>query len=161
VKWLLRFAGITALLALPCFWLSAPWQRAIGAAATFLLSRFGMPIELQDLQLMAPFDLGIFLALVFASRRAPGIARRRALEWGVPAMVALEVLTVVSAVAIERGLEALPGTPESRFRAMQYVLEFVPWASATTLWLLLLGSWELPFTAPPPEARPAARPAPR
>jgi len=156
VKWVLRFLGLATLFAVPCFFLSRPWQHAIGVAASAVLSRFGIDIEMSELQIMAPFDLGIYLAMCLASRRAPAFARRRAIEWGSPLIVALEILTVVIAVAIFFGIHGTHDPTSASFRAMQYVIEFVPWASATTVWLLMLGAWELPLAA---VAAPASEPS--
>ena len=41
---------------------------------------------------------------------------------------------------------------------MTNLIEFVPWASAATVWLLMLGAWELPLGAIP---APADRTRPR
>jgi len=157
VKWTLRFLGFATLFAIPAFFVSGPWQRALGQIATAVLSRFGIDIEMSEIQMMAPFDISIYLAMCLASRRAPGIARRRAIEWGIVAMVLVEILTVVSAVLAffalaHGGAGAAPGS-----RLTQQVIEFVPWASAATVWLLMLGAWELPIPVSPAE-RGRARP---
>ena len=159
MKWTLRFILFATLFALPCFWLSAPWQRVIGIAASAVLHPFGIDVEMSQLQIMAPFDLGIYLAMCLAGTRAPAIVRRRALEWGLPLLVALEVLTVVVAIAVYFALHGSQDPSSATFRTMEYVLEFVPWASAVTVWLLMLGAWELPLAAlvPPESARGAGR----
>ena len=155
MKWALRFLGFATLFALPCFWLSRPWQHALGAVAGTVLSWFRIDVEMSEVQVMAPFDLGIYLAMCFAGTRAPALAKRRAIEWGAPLIVVLEVLTIVAAVAIYYGLHGAAELNADRFRVVQYVLEFVPWASAVTVWLVMLGAWELPAGtfAPAPAAR--------
>lgn len=143
MNWLLRFLGWATLFAIPSFALSGPWQHALGAIAEHVVGWVGIRIEVTEVQVMAPFDLGIFLAMCLASRRAPPAARRRALERGGLLMVALEVVTVVASVLV---YYALGGQRDSRaLRLTEYVIEFVPWASATTVWLAMLGAWELPL----------------
>ena len=145
MSWLLRFIGFATLFAIPAFFLSGPWQAVIGRIASAMLEPLGIHVELSVVEIMAPFDVGIYAAMCLASRRAPAQARRRALEWGIPIMIALEVLTVAAAIAL---YFALARSGESAaVRTMTSLIEFVPWASATTVWLVLLGAWELPVTA--------------
>jgi len=152
VKWALRFLGFATLFAIPCFFVSGPWQKALGFLASTFLSRFGIEIEMTEIQIMAPFDLGIYLAMCLASRRAPPLARRRAIEWGAILMILLEFATVVAAVLAYFAFEQRGPNPGAGTRLMQNVIEFVPWASAATVWLLMLGAWELPLGVTPPEA---------
>ena len=161
MRWVLRLLGLATLFALPCFWLSRPWQHALGAIATTVLSWFHIDVEMSDVQVMAPFDLGIYLAMCLAGTRAPAVARRRAIEGGAPLMVALEIVTVVAAVAVFYALHGAQDPNSQSVRVVQYVLEFVPWASAVTVWLVMLGAWELPagLLAPPAGARDPGRPA--
>ncbi len=144
MRWLLRFLGWATLFAIPSFLLSGAWQRALGAIAGHVAGWAGMRIEVAEVQIMAPFDLGIFLAMCLASRRAPARARRTALERGSLMVVALEVITVVASVLLYGALGG--GRPDSpALRVSEYVIEFVPWAGATTVWLVMLGAWELPL----------------
>ncbi len=162
MRWTLRFLGFATLFAIPCYLVSGPWQRALGAIAASIVSRFGIQIEMQDLEIMAPFDLGIYLAMCLAGRRAPPLARRRALEWGAILMVLLEIVTVTGAVLLFFALQNRAHAPGAGVRLMQTVIEFVPWASATTVWLVMLGAWELPLgaaAAPPSGGRRSASPA--
>lgn len=161
MKWVLRFLGCATLFALPCFWLSRPWQHVLGVIASTVLSWFRIDVEMTEVQVMAPFDLGIYLAMCLAGTRAPALARRRAIEWGAPLIVALEIATVVAAVAIFHALDGAETPNGDSIRVVQYVLEFVPWASAVTVWLVMLGAWELPagVLAPPGVARDPGRPA--
>lgn len=154
MKWALRFLGLATLFAIPCFLVSGPWQRGLAAIAGAILSRFGVPIEMSDVEVMAPLDLGLYLAMCLASRRAPARARRRAIEWGAPIIVALEVLTLIAAVVAYMALHRGAGDGAGA-RLMGTLLEFVPWASAITVWLALLGAWELPIGV---VARPADTP---
>lgn len=150
MKWTLRFLGFATLFAIPAFFLSGPWQRVLGQIATAVLSRFGIHIEMSEIQMMAPFDISIYLAMCLASRR-------RAIEWGFIAMVLVEIFTVVAAVLAFFALQHGGGGTAPGPRLTQQVIEFVPWASAATVWLLLLGAWELPLPSAPAE-RGRARP---
>ena len=159
MKWTLRFLGLATLFALPCFWLSRPWQHALGTIASAVLSWFHIDVEMSEVQVMAPFDLGIYLAMCLAGTRAPALARRRAIEWGAPVIVLLEIATIVAAVAIFHGLHGAQDSNGEGTRVVAYVLEFVPWASAVTVWLVMLGAWELPAGAlAPAAARDPGRP---
>lgn len=157
MKWTLRFVAFATLLAIPCFFLSKPWQHVLGRIASGLLGAFGLSIEMQEVQLMAPFDLGIYVAMCLASRRAPPLARRRALEWGIPLMTLLELVTIVVAILVYFALAKQPAGERAALRAAENLIEFVPWASATTVWLTMLGAWELPLArlglAAPDESR--------
>lgn len=163
MKWALRFIGFATLLAIPCFFLTGPWQRALGAVAAGVVGVLGHPIDVSEVQIMAPFDIGVFVAMCLASRRAPALARRRALEWGIPIMIVLEVLTIVVAVLGYFAFHREGAANDAGGRLVSSLIEFVPWASATTVWLLLLGAWELPLaaTSPPVDVAPPGRPGPR
>jgi hypothetical protein len=144
VKWLLRFIGWATLFALPCFLLSGPWQRVLGSLASNLVSLAGIQVEMQEVQVMAPFDLGIYLAMCLASRTAPAIERRRAMERGGLIVVGLELVTVVAALLVFYGMGGKGGdSPGLRFA--EHLIEFVPWASASAIWFVMLGRWELPL----------------
>jgi len=149
VKWLLRFIGWATLLAIPCFLLSDPWQRALAALAENIVNAFGAKIEMQEVQIMAPFDLGIYVAMCLASRNAPPLARRMALERGSLLVLALELLTVIAAVLLYFAFPAGSSRETGGLRLTEYVIEFIPWASATVVWLIMLGAWELPLGGAP------------
>jgi hypothetical protein len=146
VKWLLRFIGWATVFAVPCFLLSHPWQGVLGALAVRIVSLFGIQIEMQEVQVMAPFDLGIYLAMCLASRNAPALERRRAMERGGLIVLLLELLTVVGAVLVFFAIGSGGEQSSSALRFSEYLIEFVPWASATVIWLAWLGRWELPAT---------------
>ena len=97
---------------------------------------------------MAPFDLGIYCAMCLASRNAPPLAQRAALERGGLLVVALELFTLIAAVLLYRALPTSAGE-SGGLRVTEYVIEFVPWASAIVVWLIMLGAWELPLGEPP------------
>ena len=144
MKWLLRFIGWATVFAVPCFLLSRPWQGALGALATRIVALFGIQIDMQEVQIMAPFDLGIYLAMCLASRNAPALARRRAIERGGLIVVLLELMTVVGAVLLFFAMGSRREGSSPGLRFAETLIEFVPWASATAVWLAWLGNWELP-----------------
>ena len=144
--WLLRFLLWATVLALPCWWLSTPWQSALAAAASAPFTLFGMRIEMLDFNVSAPFDLGLYLAMVFTSVRAPLARRRRALWLGVPSIITVEILTVVVAMGLVLASGSRPAF-EVTMRIMPYLVETIPWVAAPTVWLVLLGPWELPEAA--------------
>src|SRR5262249_12582073 len=114
-------------------------------------------VAIDEVQVMAPFDLAIFAAMCLASLSAPWPARRRALVIGVPALIGVEVLTVVAGVAVSVPWPENSPQLEASLRLTGYVIETVPWVSAALVWLLLLGAWELRML-PEPVPRRGARP---
>jgi hypothetical protein len=155
MKWLGRFILWSTLLAIPCWLISHGYQRALARAASLVFAACGQTVAIDDIEVMAPFDLGIFAAMCLASLTAPWLARRRALLVGVPILVALEVLTVVLGIAVYMVWPQNSKQLEASLRLTGYLIESIPWVSATVVWLLLLGAWELPLAPQPPRARPA------
>lgn len=144
--WLPRFIVWASLLAVPCWWISTSWQSALAAVASAPFAWFGMRIEMLAFNVSAPFDLGLYLAMVLASRRAPARRFRRAWWIGIPVILAAEVITVSGAMA----LVLLSGNQDvfrMTMRIMPYLVETIPWVAAPLTWLALLGSWELPDAA--------------
>jgi hypothetical protein len=159
MTWLLRFLAWATLLALPCWLVSRPYQRGLGAAAGALLVLAGHAVEVQDVQLQAPFDLGIFAAMCLATRRAPRRERARALGLGLPLLAALEALTVAVGIGLIVSAPARREAQDWAQRLSGYALETVPWVSAAFLWLALLGAWELRRFVPSGRAPARRRPA--
>jgi predicted membrane channel-forming protein YqfA (hemolysin III family) len=148
VKWLLRFLLWATLLSVPCFFVSHAWQRGLARVAMAVLALVGQGVEIEDVQVMAPFDLAIFVAMCLASVAAPWAVRRRALLIGLPALAAVEALTVVAGIGVN--LLWPEGSPQldTGMRLTSNVIETVPWVSAAVVWLLLLGAWELRLPVP-------------
>lgn len=153
VKWLLRFLLWATLLSVPCAFVSHVYQRGLAQVAMAALAVFGQGVEIQDVQVMAPFDLAIFAAMCLASLAAPRPARVRALAIGVPALVGIEVLTVVAGIAVYLMWPAESNELAASLRVTGLVIETVPWVSAAVVWLLLLGAWELRITPEPARTR--------
>jgi heme/copper-type cytochrome/quinol oxidase subunit 2 len=154
MKWMLRFILWATLLAVPCWWISHGYQRLLARAAMGVLAAFGQSVEIDDIEVMAPFDLGLFAAMCLASRAAPRAARQRAFLVGLPTLAALEILTVVLGIAVYLVWPRNSPQLATSLRLTGNVIESIPWVSATLVWLLLLGAWELPVGAPSGSGRP-------
>ena len=141
MKWLLRFLLWATLLSVPCLFVSHAYQHGLARIAMATLAATG--VEVDDVQMMAPFDLAIFAAMCLASLAAPWAARRRALAIGLPALAAIEVLTVVLGIGVTMLWPENSPQLEASLRLTGYLIETVPWVSAALMWLLLLGAWEL------------------
>jgi hypothetical protein len=161
VKWLLRFLLWATLLSLPCALVSHAYQRGLARVATVVLAAAGQGVEIDEVQVMAPFDLAIFTAMCLASLAAPWPMRRRALAIGLPVLVALEVLTVTGGIAFSAFWPHSSSQLDASLRLTGLVMETVPWVGGVTVWLLLLGAWELRVLPESgrPSVRPKARPA--
>jgi hypothetical protein len=149
VKWLLRFLVWATLFSVPCAFVSHAWQRGLARVAMAVLAAAGQGVEVDEVQVMAPFDLGIFAAMCLASLGAPWAARRRALLVGLPALATIEVLTVVAGIGVT--LLWPENSPQLRasLRLTANLIETVPWVGAALVWLLLLGAWEIRFLPEP------------
>ena len=145
-SWLLRFILWASLLALPCWWVSDPWQAGLASIVSTPFAWFGMQIEMMQFNVSAPFELGLYAAMVLASRRAPRKRWRRAWWIGLPIVLAVEALTVTGSMAL-----VLASGNRSMFevtmRIMPYLIETIPWVAAPLTWLVMLGPWELPDSA--------------
>jgi len=145
VSWFLRFAGWASVLA-PLGWMaSRSWQGMLAASVNQVLTLFGHPTRLGRVDVGAPLDIGLFVALCLASRRAPARERLRALLVGVPGMVAIEIVFASLAIGmmVARGSRALDTDPV--MRAGFLLTDTIPWVSGAVLWGVLLGGWELPI----------------
>ena len=163
MKWLLWFLLWATLLSVPCTFVSRPYQRGLSRVAATVLAIAGQEVEIDDVQVMAPFDLAIFAAMCLASLSAPWAARRRALLIGLPALVGIEVIAVVLGVGVSMIWPENSPQLEASLRLSGHVIETVPWVSAAVVWLLLLGAWELRILPVPVRGRgvhAAKRPAP-
>ena len=152
MKWLLRFLLWATLLSAPAVLVSGAWQRGLAQVARAALGLLGQDVLIEDVQVMAPCDLAIFTAMCLATT-APWRARRKALAIGLPALVGVEVATVVAGVVVH--LVWPESSRASSLRLTGYVIETVPWVSAAVMWLLLLGAWELRMPVAPAPARSA------
>ena len=157
MKWLLRFLLWATLLAVPCTFVSDGYQRGLAQLAMGVFAAVGQGVQIEDVQVMAPFDLAIFAAMCLASLAAPWAARRRALAVGLPALMGLEVLTVVAGIVVYMVWPEESRELATSLRLTGYVIETIPWVSAAMVWLLLLGAWELRMPLAPARGPRAVR----
>ena len=167
MKWLLRLAAWATVLAIPSWFVSHGYQQALARAAALLFAVAGQGVEITDIEVMAPFDLAIYAAMCLSSLSAPWPTRRRALLVGIPVLAAIEILTVVLGIAVYMIWPAQSHQLETGLRLTGYVIESIPWVSASVVWLLFLGAWELRLSLAPASPRrggaatvPARRPGP-
>ena len=75
MKWLLRFLLWVTLLSVPCGFVSRAYQHALSRVAATVLAIGGQEVDIEDVQVMAPFDLAIFAhATPFGNR--PSVKKR-------------------------------------------------------------------------------------
>jgi hypothetical protein len=143
MRWLLRFLLWATLLSVPCMLVSRVYQHGLARLAMAAFSALGLGVEIEDVQLMAPFDVAIFAAMCLASTAAPWAERRRALAIGLPALLGVELLTVMAAIGVTLPWRENSPQLEASMRLTGTLIETVPWVSAAAVWLMLLGAWEL------------------
>lgn len=145
MKWLLRLLAWSTLLAFPC-WLAMPRYQAalMGVVNQILTIFYADRVTVETLDLAAPCELGLFVALCLAGRRAPRRARRFALMAGIPAVVAAEVLLIVAGMVLNMSFPLSGPAAERALRLNMYLIHTVPWAVPILMWFWLLGGWELP-----------------
>jgi len=143
MRWLLRFLLWATLLSVPCMLVSHAYQHGLARLAMAAFSALGLGVEIDDVQLMAPFDIAIFAAMCLASTAAPWAERRRALAIGLPALLGIELLTVLAAIGVTLPWRENSPQLEASMRLTGTLIETVPWVSAAVVWLMLLGAWEL------------------
>lgn len=136
MRFLATFLLWATLLAVPCVAFMSAYQRLLGAAAAGILGGLGMSVVFDHVQLMAPCDLGLFVALCLASPSEPRRPRARTVLVGVGLLVAIEVATMLAFVALSLAASGNGGIPPlSRFA--NGLLETVPWVSSAVMWLVL------------------------
>lgn len=153
MKWLLVFLLWATLFAVPCTLVSGAYHRGLAQVVTGVFAVVGQGVEIEEIEVSAPFDLAIFAAMCLATGAAPWVARRRALAIGLPVMLAVEVLSVASGIAVS--MLWRDGSPQlaTGMRLTGYVIETIPWVGAAATWLLLLGPWALPIALMPARTR--------
>jgi hypothetical protein len=143
VRWIGRFAGWATLLAVPCWLLSEPYQKALGALISGVVSLIGWNVQFSEVALAAPFDLAVYAALCLASVHVSWRRRRRALALGIPLLIAGEVASAILVLGIWMMTYHNPAELEASSNFTGRLLESIPWINASALWLALLGAEEL------------------
>jgi len=137
---LLRFIAWATPAFLIAWSIHGSYERTIAAMGAGLAAPPGAQIELLDLELFYPFDLGVYVALCLASSWAAIARRVRAAAIGLPVLVAIEVAVVfVSIKALMAG-----GDSEAVSRFVDGIFRVEGLVAAAVVWLVLLGREQLP-----------------
>ena len=94
MSFLWRFVAWGAPAFLIAWLIQAPYEHWIGGLAAGLAAPRGAQIEILDLELFFPFDLGVFVALCLASSWAPRASRWKAIALGLPVLIVVEILVL-------------------------------------------------------------------
>jgi hypothetical protein len=142
VSWLLRFLIWATVLAAPCWLIGDAYHRALAAATLGVLGLPAPAAAIPPPDIPPSHVLGVFAAMCLASTETPRARRFRATLIGLGALVAIEWLTGVLAVAwaMREGGHELPFV----VRLHENLTTLPAWIGAPALWLALLGDAELP-----------------
>jgi len=148
MKALLRFAFWATVMSALAWAIAGPWQHAIATIAGRIAVGPGREVEWEDLELFFPYDLGVFVALCFASAWVGWKTRLRATGLGLIVLVAVEIVTLVVAMRV---LIATANEPPERIadasRLVDAVIRLTGLAAGGAAWLMLLGWQRLPAFA--------------
>jgi len=147
MKSLLRFAFWATVMFALAWAIAGPWQHVIAAIAGRIAVGPGREVEWEDLELFFPYDLGVFVALCFASAWVGWKARLRATGLGLIALVAVEIVTLVVAMRILLATAHQPQSAADAARLVDGVIRLTGLAAGAAAWLLLLGWQRLPTFA--------------
>ena len=139
MRWFAKAVLYATLLAWPGHLLAAGYQSLLLALTGVVLgTRLAQPTD-RAVDLSAANVLTIYVALCFASDFAPWARRARAVLWGIPLLVALEVATGVLGLEFARSRQGAAGPTPLWGVAIEQVLELSRWIGVPGIWLLLLG----------------------
>ncbi len=141
---LLRILGWATLLVFPCWLISTAYQKALVSVANLSMAIVGFPWFLSKVNIFAPCDIGIYLAMVLASSSAPIKVRALAFLRGLPALLVLEVITAML-VCVQI---TLTRPPHSEVRDLvrnflKYLIDSTLLWNPSLVWLTILGRWEV------------------
>jgi hypothetical protein len=153
VRFLLMLVLWATLLFVPSWYVAHPYQRALVTVAGALAVP-GQELEFTDVEIFYPFDLGIFVALCLASLWAPWKRRGRAIGVGLPALVGVELLSLVVAIRVllgvmqpAAGVTPSPADADAAYRLATGVIRVTGLIAAAAVWLYLLGRERLSIAA--------------
>lgn len=163
MRFFIRFAAWATALFVLVWFVAAPYQKVIAAIAGSLAAPRGTVVEWVELELFFPHDLAVFAALCAASMWASWRERGRALVFGLPVLVAAEILALV--LAMKAMLSAAgPGQPPGRVEEVQRfalgIIRVTGLIAAAAVWAFFLGREALGFAAarlPAAAAKPRSR----
>jgi len=141
VKFLLRFTGWATLCFVIAWAAHTGWQHQIGSLGARLAAPPGAEIEVVDLELFYPFDLGIFAALCLASTWVPVRNRLRTVAIGLPLLVVAELLSLVVVFKVLMG----GGEAGQATRLADGIIRASGLVSASAAWLYFVGRERLSF----------------
>ena len=129
-----RFTLWTIPAFLVCWYLHAPYEQWIGSVAARLAAPRGLKLELLELEVFYPFDLGIFIALCLATSAGSKWRRWRAVALGTPLLVLVEILVLTASLRI---LLATEGA-DFAGRLVNSMVRFEGLMAAAIAWAALL-----------------------
>jgi hypothetical protein len=143
MKFLLLLAGWATLAFIPSWLVSHGYQQGLAQVAGRIVAPPGTEIEFQQLELFYPFDLGVYVALCLASVWAGWERRLRALIFGLPVLIALELLSLTVAMKVMMGVMANPSATDlavdQAVRLANAVIRVTGLVAAAAVWFYLLG----------------------
>jgi hypothetical protein len=143
-RWFLLKFALWSFGAFVAAWMLHPvWERVIGGIGARLAAGPGQEIEMMDLELFYPFDIGIFVGLCLASTWAPLERRGRAIAIGLLPLIVVEIIALVVSIKAMI-LVKDPAEGERFFDSMVRVSSIV---AALVAWLMLLGHEKLSLSA--------------
>jgi hypothetical protein len=135
VRFLLAFLFWATLAFVVCWRVQAPYERWVGETGARLAAPPGATIEVVDMELFFPFDLGVYVALCLASAWAAWRRRLVLAAAGLPVLVALEIAALVVSFRV---LMAAGGGGEAA-RLVNGLFRVEGLVAAAMVWLLALG----------------------
>jgi hypothetical protein len=138
-RFFLRLVLWASLAFVACWPLRGAWQGFVGGAGAYLAAPRGTSIEITDMELFFPFDVGVYLALCLASTWAAWPRRARAMVIGVPVLVVLEIATVAISLRVMLGAS----DPDAAARTVDSVTRICGLIAAVAVWLVALGGERL------------------
>jgi hypothetical protein len=143
VSFLFRFALWATLAFIPAWLVHPGWEHALGTIGARIASPPGAELEITDLELFFPFEIGVFVALVLASTWATWRKRGITIAIGMPILIVLEVIVLSAGLAVL--LRSADAETASRF--VTGLVRLGGLVAATGVWLVLLGREKLSLTA--------------
>ncbi len=149
MSWVLRLVAWSTVLAIPCWLLMPRYQAALTAVVNGVLAvLYQDRVTIDVLDVAAPCELGLYVAMCLAGRGAPRRTRRFALAAGIPLIVAAEIVLIVAGMVLVMSFPQTGPAADRALRRNVYILHTVPWATPILTWFWLLGGWELPRERP-------------
>jgi hypothetical protein len=133
-----RFLVWSSLLG-PAGWMaSGPYQQWLSAVVRALSAAMGHRIRINELEVYAPVEIGIFLAMCLATSGVRVASRMRAAVLGVPILILLEI-----AILLLASLPVMVGGAGSNGEGplgdlVHYFLKSIVWVDAGLVWAVLL-----------------------